>query len=148
MSMKARLQQELKDAMRAKDERRKQTLRMVLSAVKLAEVEKGRPLEDPEIWAVIRREIKSRKETLEMARQGGREEIAREAEEEIALLEKLLPPPLTEEELDAIIDQVLKETGASSMKDMGRVMKAVMERVQGRAEGSWVSQRVRAKLAA
>jgi len=115
MDMKTRLQQELKAAMRNKDERRKRTLRMV---------------------------------PAELARQGGREDIAREAEAEIQILEVLLPPPLTDEELDAIIDQVLQETGASSMKDMGRVMKAVMERVQGRAEGARVSQRVRTKLAA
>ncbi len=148
MDMKTRLQQELKAAMRNKDERRKRTLRMVLSAIKLAEVEKGRPLRDEEVWSVIRKEIKARQETAELARQGGREDIAREAEAEIQILEVLLPPPLTDEELDAIIDQVLQETGASSMKDMGRVMKAVMERVQGRAEGARVSQRVRAKLAA
>ncbi len=148
MDMKTRLQQELKAAMRNKDERRKRTLRMVLSAIKLAEVEKGRPLQDEEVWSVIRKEIKARQETAELARQGGREDIAREAEAEIQILEVLLPPPLTDEELDAIIDQVLQETGASSMKDMGRVMKAVMERVQGRAEGARVSQRVRAKLAA
>ena len=147
MDMKTRLQQELKEAMRNKDERRKQTLRMVLSAIKLAEVEKGRPLRDEEIWGVIRKEIKARQETAELARQGGREEVAREAEEEIRLLEVLLPPPLTDEELDAIIDQAIQETGASSIKDMGRVMKMVMERVQGRAEGARVSQRVRARLA-
>ncbi len=148
MDMKTRLQQELKAAMLNKDERRKRTLRMVLSAIKLAEVEKGRPLRDEEVWSVIRKEIKARQETAELARQGGREDIAREAEAEIQILEVLLPPPLTDEELDAIIDQVLQETGASSMKDMGRVMKAVMERVRGRAEGARVSQRVRAKLAA
>ncbi len=148
MDMKTRLQQELKAAMRNKDERRKRTLRMVLSAIKLAEVEKGCPLRDEEVWSVIRKEIKARQETAELARQGGREDIAREAEAEIQILEVLLPPPLTDEELDAIIDQVLQETGASSMKDMGRVMKAVMERVRGRAEGARVSQRVRAKLAA
>lgn len=148
MDMKTRLQQELKEAMRNKDERRKQTLRMVLSAIKLAEVEKGRPLRDEEIWGVIRKEIKARQETAELARQGGRKEVAREAEAEIRLLEVLLPPPLTDDELDAIIDQAIQETGASSMKDMGRVMKVVMERVQGRAEGARVSQRVRARLAA
>lgn len=148
MDMKTRLQQELKAAMLNKDERRKRTLRMVLSAIKLAEVEKGRPLRDEEVWSVIRKEIKARQETAELARQGGREDIAREAEAEIQILEVLLPPPLTDEELDTIIDQVLQETGASSMKDMGRVMKAVMERVRGRAEGARVSQRVRAKLAA
>ncbi len=148
MDMKTRLQQELKEAMRHKDERRKQTLRMVLSAIKLAEVEKGRPLRDEEIWSILRKEIKARQETVELARQGGREEVALEAEEEIRLLEALLPPPLTDEELDAIIDQAIQETGASSMKDMGRVMKMVMARVQGRAEGARVSQRVRARLAA
>lgn len=148
MDMKTRLQQELKEAMRNKDERRKQTLRMVLAAVKLAEVEKGRPLRDEEIWSVLQKEIKARQETATLARQGGREEMAREAEEEIRILEALLPPPLTDDELDAIIDRAIQETGASSLKDMGRVMKTVMEQVQGRAEGARVSQRVRAKLAA
>ncbi len=148
MDLKSRLQQELKEAMRSRDERRKQTVRMALSAIKLAEVEKGGPLSEGEILNVLRRELKSRKETLEIARESGREDIVQEVQAEIAVLEALLPPPLSDEELDAIIEEAIQKVGATSVRDMGRVMREVMARVQGRAEGGEVSRRVRERLAA
>ncbi len=148
MDLKTRLQKELKEAMRARDERRKQTLRMLLSAIKLAEVEKGAPLSEGEILNVVRREVKSRKETLEIARESGRDDIVQEVQEEIAILEAFLPPALRPEELDAIIEEAIQKVGATSIKDMGRVMKEVMARVQGRAEGGEVSRRVKERLTA
>ncbi len=147
MSVKTQLQQALTEAMRQKDDLRKRVLRLALSAIKLVEVEKGRPLEDPEAWAVIQKEIKARHETIEGAERAGREDLIAEARAEIAVLEEFLPAPLSTEELEALARQVIAEVGATSPRDMGKVMQRLMAQVQGRASGSEVSQIVRRLLA-
>ncbi len=140
------LQNELHEAMRSGDELKKSTLRMVLSAVKLAEVEKRQPLEEGEILAVLQKEAKSRMETIEESKGAGREDIVRETEKELALLQTYLPSAMSPEELDQEIRAAIAEAGAVGPQDMGKVMKIVMPRVKLRADGKEVSSRVQALL--
>ncbi len=145
--MIARIESELKDAMRARDALRVATLRLTLSSLRAAEKELRRPLKEDEELQVLQRERKRRAEAAEAFRAAGREEQADREEAELRVLEGLLPPPLGEEELERIVDDAIAETGATSLRDLGRVMADVMPQVAGRADGSAVSQLVREKLA-
>ncbi|TMM26040.1 MAG: GatB/YqeY domain-containing protein [Actinobacteria bacterium] len=147
MSLIARLEQELKQAMVARDEVRRDALRLILSSLRSAEKELHRPLHDDEELQVLQRERKRRLEAAEAFRGGGREEQALGEEQELAVLEEFMPAPLSEEELEEIIDDAIAEVGATSIRDLGRVMADVMPQVSGRADGSVVSQLVREKLA-
>jgi uncharacterized protein len=147
MSLIARLEDELKRAMVARDEPRRDALRLILSSLRSAEKELQRPLHDDEELQVLQRERKRRLEAAEAFRGGGREEQAQAEEQELAVLEEFMPEPLGEEELEEIIDDAIAEVGATSMRDLGRVMADVMPQVSGRADGSVVSQLVREKLA-
>ncbi len=142
-----RIEVELKEAMRARDEVRLATLRLTLSALRAAEKELQRPLKDDEELQVLQRERKRRVESVKAFRDAGREEQAEREEAELGVLEALLPAPLSEEELERIVDDAIAETGATSLRDLGRVMADVMPQVAGRADGSVVSQLVREKLA-
>jgi uncharacterized protein YqeY len=147
MTLIARIEQELKDAMRARDEERTGTLRLTLAALRSAEKELGRPLKEDEELQVLQRERKRRNEAAEAFRGGGRDEQAAREERELAVIEEFMPEPLGEEELERIVDDAIAETGATSLRDLGRVMADVMPQVAGRADGSTVSQLVREKLA-
>jgi uncharacterized protein YqeY len=147
MSLIARLEDELKHAMVARDQPRRDALRLILSSLRSAEKELQRPLHDDEELQVLQRERKRRLEAAEAFRGGGREEQAQAEEQELAVLEEFMPEPLGEEELEEIIDDAIAEVGATSMRDLGRVMADVMPQVSGRADGSVVSQLVREKLA-
>ncbi len=147
MSLIARLEDELKQAMVARDESRRDALRLILSSLRSAEKELQRPLHDDEELQVLQRERKRRIEAAEAFRGGGREEQAQREEDELAVLEEFMPAPLAEEELEEIIDDAIAEVGATSIRDLGRVMADVMPQVSGRADGSVVSQLVREKLA-
>jgi uncharacterized protein YqeY len=147
VSLIARLEDELKEAMRARDAARRDALRLILSSLKGAEKDLQRPLSDDEELQVLQRERKRRLEAADAFRSGGREEQAASEEAELAVLEEFMPEPLGEEELEEIIDHVIAEVGATSMGDLGRVMADVMPQVSGRADGSLVSQLVREKLA-
>lgn len=147
MKKKEELQAALKDAMRAGDDTRKSTLRMTLSAIHNAEIEARGDLDEADVLAILQKEVKSRQETIEEARQAGREDLARQAEREIAVLEKYLPQPLSSAELEAMAREAIEEVGATSPREMGQVMKVLMPRVRGRADGSQVSQIVRDLLA-
>jgi uncharacterized protein YqeY len=147
MSLIARLEDELKQAMVARDQPRRDALRLILSSLRSAEKELQRPLHDDEELQVLQRERKRRLEAAEAFRGGGREEQAQAEEQELAVLEGFMPEPLGEEELEEIIDDAIAEVGATSMRDLGRVMADVMPQVSGRADGSVVSQLVREKLA-
>jgi uncharacterized protein YqeY len=147
MSLIARLEDELKQAMVARDEPRRDALRLILSSLRSAEKELQRPLHDDEELQVLQRERKRRIEAAEAFRGGGREEQAQREEEELAVLEEFMPAPLSEDELEEIIDDAIAEVGATSIRDLGRVMADVMPQVSGRADGSVVSQLVREKLA-
>ena len=147
MSLIERLEGELKDAMVARDAERRNTLRMVLASLRGAEKELQRPLHDDEELQVLQRERKRRREAAEGFRAGGREEQAEAEERELEVLEEFMPAPLSEEDLEEIVDDAIAEVGATSMRDIGRVMADVMPQVAGRADGSAVSQLVREKLA-
>ena len=147
MSLIAEIEQELKDAMRARQAERTGTLRLTLTALRSAEKELGRPLKEDEELQVLQRERKRRAEAAEAFRAGGREESALKEEQELAVIEEFMPEPLAEEELERIVDDAIAETGATSLRDLGRVMADVMPQVSGRADGSTVSQLVREKLA-
>jgi uncharacterized protein len=147
VSLIVRLEEELKQAMVARDETRRDALRLILSSLRSAEKELQRPLHDDEELQVLQRERKRRLEAAEAFRGGGREEQAAGEEQELAVLEEFMPAPLSEDELEEIIDDAIAEVGATSIRDLGRVMADVMPQVSGRADGSVVSQLVREKLA-
>ncbi|HYY64038.1 MAG TPA: GatB/YqeY domain-containing protein [Gaiellaceae bacterium] len=147
MALIGRLEEELKQAMVARDQARRDALRLILSSLRSAEKELQRPLHDDEELQVLQRERKRRLEAAEAFRGAGREEQAQAEEQELAVLEEFMPAPLSEEELEEIIDDAIAEVGATSIRDLGRVMADVMPQVSGRADGSVVSQLVREKLA-
>jgi uncharacterized protein len=147
MSLIAEIEQELRDAMRAREPVRTGALRLTLAALRSAEKELGRSLKDDEELQVLQRERKRRAEAAEAFRAGGRDEQAEKEEQELEVIEEFMPEPLGEEELERIVDDAIAETGATSLRDLGRVMADVMPQVAGRADGSAVSQLVREKLA-
>ena len=147
VSLIGELEDEVKDAMRAHDNERRDALRLILSSLKSAEKELLRPLSDDEELQVLQRERKKRQEAAEAFRSGGREDRAEQEEAELAVLEEFMPEPLAEEDLERIVDDAIAENKATSMRDMGRVMADVMPQIAGRADGSAVSQLVREKLA-
>jgi uncharacterized protein len=147
VSLIGKIEDELREAMRARDAERRDALRLILSSLKGAEKDLQRPLSDDEELQVLQRERKRRLEAAGAFRSGGREEQAASEERELAVLEEFMPEPLSEEELEEIVDDVIAEVGATSIRDLGRVMADVMPQVSGRAEGSLVSQLVREKLA-
>jgi uncharacterized protein YqeY len=146
MDIKSTLQSDLKDAMRKGDETRKSTLRMALSAIKLAEVEKSAHMDEAAYQAVIQREIRSRRESIADAEKAHRPEMITQAEEEIKILQSYLPAALSQEELESMAKQAISESGATSIREMGQVMKILMPRLQGRATGDQASQAVRKLL--
>ena len=147
MSLVERIEGEVKDAMLARDALRRDALRLILNSLRAAEKDLQRPLSDDEELQVLQRERKRRNEAADAFRAGGREEQATQEEAELAILEEFMPEPLSEEELERIVDDAIAETGATSLRDMGRVMADVMPQVAGRADGSAVGQIVREKLA-
>jgi hypothetical protein len=146
MDLKAQLNQALKEAMKSGDEIRKRTVRMALAAIKQAEIDRQVTLDDQGVLSILQREIKTRRESLEEAQKAGREDLVQALQAEIAVLQAFLPQALSAEELRALAKAVIEEVGASSVADMGRVMKALMPRVANRAPGDQVSQIVRSLL--
>lgn len=146
MTTKNELENHLKEAMRAGDDVRKRTLRMALSAIKLAEIDKSQALDETGIAAILQKEIKSRRESIADAQRANRPDLIRSTEAEIAVLEGFLPKAISPEELDQLTRQVITELGATSMKDMGLVMKTLLPRLQGRAPGDQVSAAVKKML--
>jgi uncharacterized protein YqeY len=147
LSLIVRIEEELKAARLARDGDRRDALSLVLNALRAAEKELARELSDDEELQVLQRERKRRLEAAEAFRAGGREEQADDEEYELEVLEEFMPEPLSEDELEEIIDDVISEVGATSIRDLGRVMAAVMHQVSGRADGSTVNQVVKEKLA-
>ncbi len=147
MTLRQRLKTEITAAMRSGSTLRRDTLRMAENAIYNAEKRDRRTYSDDEVAAVISREVKTRRESVEAFRAGGREDLASKEEAEIALLQAYLPAQLTSEELSKIVDGAIARSGAQGPKDMGKVMKEVLPEVQGKAEGKTVSELVKAKLA-
>ena len=146
MNIKTQLNDSMKDAMKSGDEVRKRTVRMVLAAVKQAEVDKRVELDDTAVIALIQKEVKNRRESLEEAKKASRADLIEANEAEIQVLEAFLPKAMPEEELKAIVQAAITETGASVMADMGKVMKIVMGKVAGRAPNDKISAAVRELL--
>ena len=147
MSLILRMEEELKAARLARDADRRDALSLILNALRNAEKELERSLSDDEELQVLQRERKRRVEAADAFRAGGRDEQADDEEYELEVLEEFMPEPLSEEELEEIIDDVISEVGATSIRDLGRVMAGDMHKVSGRADGSTVNQLVKEKLA-
>ncbi|MGE0468579.1 MAG: GatB/YqeY domain-containing protein [Nitrospira sp.] len=147
MSLNDRLTEDLKLAMKSRDQLRMDVIRMIKAAVLNKEVELKRDLDDAEMSRVMTTLVKQRRESVEQFEKAQRLELAAKERKEIEIIESYLPKPLTHQELDALVASVLTETGASSMKDMGQIMKAVMARVAGQPiDGKQVSELVKSKL--
>lgn len=146
MSLKNRLSEDVKAAMRAGEKKRLGTLRMTQAAIKQKEVDERVEMDDASVLALIDKLIKQRRDSAEQYRAGHREDLAEAEEAEIGILQAYLPEPLDDEEIDAIIERAIDETGASGMADMGKVMGQVKPQVQGRADMGAVSGRVRQRL--
>jgi uncharacterized protein len=126
--------------MRSGDELRRDTLRMVTSAAQYAEKNQRRPLTDDEFVTVLAREVKTRRESVEAFRAGGREDLATKEEAEIAILQAFLPEPLSDDDLRALVDEAVRTTGATSVRDLGKVMGYLVPKTRGRADGKRVSE--------
>jgi uncharacterized protein YqeY len=146
MSLQEQISAALKDAMRARDEAKMITLRLVLAAIKKREKEARSLLEDQEVISVITTQIKQRRESIEQYRKAGREDLAQREENELQILQGYMPEQVSEEEISNTLDEIIAEVGAASMKDMGKVMKAAMAKLAGRAEGGAINAMVKAKL--
>jgi uncharacterized protein YqeY len=146
--LKVKIQDSVKDAMRAKDKDRLNTLRQITAAIKQLEVDNRQDLSDDDIIVVLTKMTKQRKDSLSQFEQAGREDLAVIERAELAIIEEFLPTPLTESELDAAIASAIAESGASSIKDMGAVMNVLRPKVQGRADMGAVSSQVKAALSA
>ena len=143
------IQKDLIRAMKAKDATTVSTLRMLTSAIMYYKLEKGedrRDVKDEDVVNVVQREIKKRRESVELYRKGGREEQAVKEEEEIIVLKKYLPEQMSEEEVRKIVRETISQTGASGQSDMGKVMGALMPKTKGKADGAMVSRIVREEL--
>jgi uncharacterized protein YqeY len=147
MSLRDRLTEDLKLAMKARDQLRMDVIRMIKAAVLNKEVEMKKDLDDAEMSRIMTTMIKQRKESVEQFEKGQRAELAAKERQEISIIEAYLPKALAPEELDRTVDAVIRESGATSAKDMGAVMKAVMARLAGQpVDGKHVSDLVRSKL--
>jgi hypothetical protein len=146
MPLKEQLQGDLKDAMRQGDKTRRDTLRLVLASLHNAEIEARDELDDDGVLAVLTKEAKQRRESIEEFRKGDREDKAADEEAELEVISSYLPEALSREEIVAAAKEVIEESGASSMQDIGKVMPALMQRLQGRADGREASEVVRELL--
>ena len=146
MSLQSEISAALKDAMRAKDEAKLASLRLVLTAIKNREKEVRRSLEDSEIISLISTQIKQRKESIDHYRKAGRDDLVKAEESELQILQAYMPEELSAEEMSQALDELISEVGAVSIKDMGKVMKAAMAKLAGRADGRVINEMVKAKL--
>jgi uncharacterized protein YqeY len=146
MSLCEQFQTDLKQAMKSGDKVRLSTLRLLMAAIKNRQIDKGGALDDAEALDVVRLAMKQRREAITLARQYAREDIAQQEEQELTILETYLPEQLNTEDLIQRIDAVIQEIGATSDKDLGRVMRVLMPAVKGRADGNTVNRLVRERL--
>jgi uncharacterized protein YqeY len=146
MNTKMQLENALKDAMRSGNDLHKRTIRMALSSIRLAEIDKGTPLDEAAVLSILQKEIKSRQESIEDARRANRPDLVESNQAEIAVLQEFLPRQLTMEELEKLAKQVIAEVGATNIRDMGQVMKVLVPRLEGRAPRDQAGQVVRRLL--
>ena len=145
-ALKNRLSDDVKTAMRARDAERLSTLRMAQAAIKQREVDERIELDDAQVTAVIEKMVKQRRESVEQYRAGGRDDLADAEAAEIELLKAYLPEPLDDGQLEQLVDQIVSETGATGMQDMGRIMGQIKKQAAGRADMGKVSALVKARL--
>ncbi|NPA52619.1 MAG: GatB/YqeY domain-containing protein [Aquificae bacterium] len=141
-----KLQEEMKKALKSADKDRLSVIRMLISEIKKAQIDQKKELSDEEMIQILQRYAKQRKESIHQYKQANREDLAEKEEKELKIVSEFLPEPMSREEIEKIVEDVIKEVNATSMKDMGKVMKLVMEKVKGKAEGSTVSEIVKQKL--
>jgi hypothetical protein len=146
VSLKERIQQDMKDAMRAGDKPRLAAIRLILASIKQKEVDDRKDLDDAEITAVLDRMVKQRRESISQFEKAGRTDLVDQETAELAVIQTYLPEQLSENELNALIDEAMAQTGAASIKDMGKVMALLKPRLQGRADIGAVSALIRARL--
>ena len=146
MSLKERIKNDIKEAMRAKDTAKRDTLRNLQQAIKQIEVDERKELSDAEVEAILMKYLKQREDAKAQFAEAGRDDLVAKEEAEIAVVKAYLPEPLSEEELTAILKEIVAETGAQSMKDMGKVMGAAKAKVGSRADGGTISKIVKGLL--
>lgn len=148
MSLKDRIQQAVKDAMRGGEKRRLGVVRLITAAIKQREVDERIELDDEQVVAVLDKMAKQRRESLEQYEKAGREDLAEQETYELTVIQEFLPEPLSDDEIDAMIASAVAETGAASIKDMGKVMGILKPQLQGRADMGAVSARIKSRLGA
>jgi uncharacterized protein len=146
MDTKDKLTAALTQAMRSGDDLRKRTIRLALSSIRMAEMDQDGEIDEARVQSILQKEVKARQESIEAAQTGGRTDLIETAEAEIAVLKEYLPEQLSEEEISKLADLAIEETQAAKPADMGKVMKALLPRIAGRASNSQVSQIVKQKL--
>lgn len=146
MSLKDTLQNDMKAAMRAKDRERLGTIRLIQAAIKQREIDERTTLDDGEVIAVLNRMLKQRRESIAQYQAAGREDLVAKETFEAEIIQAYLPQPLSDAEIDSLIDQAIAQTGAQSVRDMGKVMAVVKDSAQGRADMAKVSGQVKARL--
>lgn len=146
MTTAERIAEDFKNALKTGDKQKLSVLRMVKAAAKNREIEKGSPLAEEDMQEILRTFIKRGKESIEQFSKAGREDLAKKETDELAVLQPYLPPQLSNNEFEALVRDVIRETGAKEAKEMGRVMKAVMEKAKGRVDGKTINELVRKML--
>lgn len=146
MNIKEKIQEALKAAMKAKDEDTKRTLRLVMSSIKFAEIEEGGEIDHPRILGILQKEVKTRQDSIIEAKKANREDLVTTSEKEIEILSHFLPKQMAQDELKELIIEIIKETGAKDIGDMGRVMKHLIPKLAGRASGQEASKLVQTLL--
>jgi uncharacterized protein YqeY len=146
MSLKGRIQEDVKSAMKAGDKDRLKVLRLITAALKQVEVDERRELEDADVLSILIKMVKQRKDSVSQYEAGNRQDLADVETAEIGIIETYLPKPLSEDELDDLIDEVIASTGAENIRDMGKVMGAIKSRAGGRADMGLVGSKVKDRL--
>ena len=146
MSLKERIQEDMKGAMRSGDKDRLGTIRLIMAAVKQREVDERITLDDTQLLAVLEKMGKQRRESIAQFQAGGRADLVAKENAELTIINAYMPAPLADDELDALINAAISETGASSIKDMGKVMAIIKSKAQGRADMAAVGARIKARL--
>ena len=146
MSILAKIDSDLKEALKNKQELRLSTLRLIKASIKNKSIEKQSPLSDEEIQALLSGQIKQRKDSIEQYNKAGRQDLANKEQQEIDIIKNYLPEELTPQEIDKIIESAIRESKATNSSDIGKVMKIIMPKVRGKADGKYVNERVKALL--
>lgn len=145
-SLKVQLSNSMKDAMRAKDKNRLQTIRLMLAAIKQQEVDKRSELKDSDVLAILDKQLKQRRDSIEQFNTAGRDDLAQQETYEMNIIQEFLPQPLTDEEINQLISSAMETSGAESMRDMGKVMGIIKPQAQGRADMGKISGMIKARL--